>query len=424
MIAALSLALQLSVAQQAAPHPGRFVVKDAERQTTVVLVEGPSGPSLRPEQLAPVLEVSVRRLGGDRFSLTAGGVEIEMRVGSPVVRVGGESEELTGAPYLRGGAIYVPLQVVSELLPRVARTGIIWDEERRELRRFSTVRRQPPPAPALPAVGGSLDEIPNRRSPGRATVPVTHSGPRRPGAARRVVVVDAGHGGPDRGMHGPLGGGFVIFEKDITLQVARRLSQRLRAAGVDVVQTRTTDTLIALSDRGRIANEANGDLFISVHVNAASMSWKNPGAARGFETYFLAEARTEDARRVEQMENEAIRFETNASARKGDPLSFILNDMAQNEHLRESAELAEAIQARLRQMHPGPNRGVKQAGFRVLVTAFMPAVLVEIGFGTNAAEAAYLSDGARQEELAAAIADAALAYLERYERRVGGGGGE
>ena len=111
--------------------------------------------------------------------------------------------------------------------------------------------------------------------------------------------------------------------------------------------TRTTDTLIALSDRGRIANDAHADLFVSIHVNAANPGWKDPGGARGFETYFLAEAKTEDARRVEQMENEVVKFETGPSARAGDPLSFILNDMAQNEHLRESNELADLIQRRI-----------------------------------------------------------------------------
>ena len=69
-------------------------------------------------------------------------------------------------------------------------------------------------------------------------------------------------------------------------------------------------------------------------------------------------------------------------------------------------------------MHPGPSRGVKQAGFRVLVTAFMPAVLVEIGFGTNPSEAAYMSDARRMDELAASISDAIVEYLKRYERRV------
>src|SRR5262249_20296678 len=124
-------------------------------------------------------------------------------------------------------------------------------------------------------------------------------------------------------------------------------------------------------------------------------------------------------RRVEQMENSAVRFEqANDRLESGDPLSFILSDMQQNEHLRESSDLAELIQQRLGRMHPGPSRGVKQAGFRVLVTAFMPAVLVEIGFGTNPGEAAYISNSAKQDALAAAIADAAMQYLEGYESRV------
>jgi len=173
-----------------------------------------------------------------------------------------------------------------------------------------------------------------------------------------------------------------------------------------------------LSDRGRIANDAHADLFVSIHVNAANPGWRDPAAARGFETYFLAEAKTEDARRVEQMENEVVKFEAHTASRAGDPLSFILNDMAQNEHLRESNELAELIQRRLGRVHPGPSRGVKQAGFRVLVTAFMPAVLVEIGFGTNSADASYMTDPARMDELSAAISDAVLEYLQRYERRV------
>jgi N-acetylmuramoyl-L-alanine amidase len=95
--------------------------------------------------------------------------------------------------------------------------------------------------------------------------------------------------------------------------------------------------------------------------------------------------------------------------------------MAQNEHLRESARLAELIQDGMRAVHPGPDRGVKQAGFRVLVTAFMPAVLVEIGFGTNPAEAQWMTDRSSQRELVSRIADAIVTYLEQYERKVGGG---
>jgi N-acetylmuramoyl-L-alanine amidase len=251
----------------------------------------------------------------------------------------------------------------------------------------------------------------------------TSSTPSGPLRARRLVVVDAGHGGPDAGMRGPIAGGPRVAEKNITLAVAKRVGAALGQRGIDVKYTRTTDTLIALSDRGRIANDAHADLFVSIHVNAANPGWKDPGAARGFETYFLAEAKTEDARRVERMENEVVKFETRAAARVGDPLSFILNDMAQNEHLRESNELAELIQRRIGRIHPGPSRGVKQAGFRVLVTAFMPAVLVEIGFGTNASEASYMTDPNRMDELSAAVADGVLEYLKRYERRVATGTG-
>src|SRR6185295_13674077 len=213
-----------------------------------------------------------------------------------------------------------------------------------------------------------------------------------------------------------------LHEKDITLQVALKLGEALRQRGVDVVYTRTRDTLIALSDRGKIANQSNGDVFISIHVNAANPNWRDPSSARGFETYFLAEAKTEDARRVEEMENESVRFEATDNVASDDPLNFILSDMKQNEHLRESSDLADIVQKNLASIHPGPSRGVKQAGFRVLVTAFMPAVLVELGFGTNAAEAEFLASPTQQRAMARALADATTEYLARYQRRVGSGG--
>lgn len=241
----------------------------------------------------------------------------------------------------------------------------------------------------------------------------------RPSKTRSRVVVDAGHGGRDPGgaMHGSLS------EKDVALQVALKLGDALRARGVDVVYTRTRDTLVALDDRGRIANQSRGDVFISIHLNAANPRWREPAAARGFETYYLAEAKTDDARRVEQMENEVVRFESDAKVAPNDPLSFILSDMMQNEHLRESSDLAEIVQRHLHGVHPGPNRGVKQAGFRVLVSAFMPAVLVELGFGTNAEEAAFMATPAKQRAMAGAIAEATMEYLERHQKRVGSGAG-
>ena len=238
-------------------------------------------------------------------------------------------------------------------------------------------------------------------------------------AGRTLVVVDAGHGGPDRGMSGTTASRVKVYEADITLAIAKKLKAALIARGLDVLMTRSTDTLIALRDRGRIANDAGATLFLSIHVNAANPRWRNPRSARGFETYFLSDAKTEDDRRVAEMENEADRFldEDNGP---GDPLALVLGDMFQNAYLRESSELAATVQAGMKPMHPsGSDRGVKQAGFAVLVASHMPAALVEVGFGTNAFEASWLASAKGQQSLADAIASATGKYLADYARRGG-----
>ena len=385
MMIALLLGLQI-----AATPPSVISARAGALESVVPLVETTTGRVLRLDRLAPALPVTVRPDGPGRFVVSVFDVALILSDQVPYARAGTSIIPMGGAPLLDQGGLLVPLQLVAEILPRLAPARFSFDPVRSELR----VTASPTNTAASSA---------------------------RPRAKRRVVV-DAGHGGPDNGMTGPIGGRNKIREKDITLAVSLELAKSLRRQGVEVVMTRTTDTLIGLYDRGPIANERGGDLFLSIHVNAANMHWRRPGDARGFETYFLAEAKTEDERRVERMENEAVRFETTAQAAKNDPLSFIIHDMAQNEHLRESQELAAAIQAGLGRMHPGPSRGVKQAGFVVLTTAFMPAVLVEIGFGTNAAEAAYLASASRQREIADAIANATMAYLEAYERRLGSAG--
>ena len=399
MIAALLLAFQVG------SGPEVLVVK-ADSETVVPLVRAGEGLSLRLDLLAPAIGGVVRSLPDGRTILTIDRAELTLNEGVPFVQAGAELVPLAAAPGMRDGRLYIPLQFVAEVIPRIA-TGLLYDPLRGELRAFTTVARAAPAAST--AAPRAAPAVPPRSEGPRTS-------PRQ--ARKRRVVVDAGHGGPDAGMTGPIGPGTRIREKDITLAVARQVEKALEARGVEVVMTRTRDTLIALSDRGKIANQQRGDLFISIHVNAANPRWKDAGGARGFETYFLAEARTEDARRVEQMENDVVRFETGVNAPKDDPLGFIIRDMAQNEHLRESSDLAATIQDGLARVHPGPDRGVKQAAFRVLVTAYMPAVLVEIGFGTNAREAAFLSDALRQKQIAEAIAGATMEYYEHYERRV------
>ncbi|MDQ2665113.1 MAG: N-acetylmuramoyl-L-alanine amidase [Gemmatimonadota bacterium] len=432
MILALATAFQLAAATpgDSVARPTSLLVKDATHSASIALVNGIGGPLLRAEQLKPIVPITVSHLTGNRWMLIVNGAGIEVTDGVRYARVGDQTYQLAASPEVRKGALYIPLQLLAEIVPRLV-PNLIWDATRFELRAFSSGQK----FAAREATTSSRSSGPSRaandptRAAPQSPAATTSNAPLGPLRQRRLVVVDAGHGGPDGGMHGGAAGGPDVQEKNITLSVSKRVGAALGQRGIDVKYTRTTDTLIALWDRGRIANDAKADLFVSIHVNAANPGWKNPGGARGFETYFLAEAKTEDAKRVERMENEVVRYESGTPAQGGDALSFILTDMKQNEHLREANELADIIQRRVGQVHPGTNRGVKQAGFAVLVKAYMPAVLVEIGYGTNPSDAAYMSDAARMDELAAAIADGVVEYLKRYERRVatderaGSGGG-
>jgi N-acetylmuramoyl-L-alanine amidase len=239
------------------------------------------------------------------------------------------------------------------------------------------------------------------------------------GTRKWRVVVDAGHGGRDPGTSGRTQAGQRLDEKAVTLSVAKLLAATLRARGVDVVMTRDSDVYVPLDERGRIANSSNGDIFISVHVNATAPTNPRASSVRGVETYFLSAAKSAEAQRVADMENAASRFDAPGSSGAHDPLAFIMSDMAQNEFLRESSDLAGSVQRGVAARHPGGNQGVKQALFRVLVTSLMPAVLVEIGYVTNTADAQYLSAAANQKQIATSIADAAMGYLQQYNRRVG-----
>lgn len=427
MITAALLCLQLAVAAAGgATALPPLTVRLGDRTAEIPVATRGDVAVVRADVVAIALGGALRQVDRQHFVLQLGDVAAEFTDRVAFARLGKEVIPLAAAPLVADGRLFLPYQVVSELVPRLKR-DLAYDPDARELRSVAPAG----PAPIMPAAvvpAGSVAAAPVAREQPAAPPPAApqpaapaSAAPSRPRGARasHTIIVDAGHGGPDRGMSGPLVKGSRLVEKEVTLAVAMRTAEELRRRGHKVVMTRTTDTLIALGDRGRIANKANGDLFMSIHVNAANPNWKNASAARGFETYFLAEAKTEDARRVAEMENASEQYETRADVQKGNPLSFILNDMKQNEHLRESSNLAAIVQQRLARLHPGPNRGVKQAGFKVLVEAFMPAVLVELGFGSNPQEAAFLRNESEQRRMAVALADAAEAYLTQYDRRNG-----
>jgi N-acetylmuramoyl-L-alanine amidase len=398
MIAFL-LALQTAVA------PTVIIVRNGSSVAQVPVTTTAGEPTVRADALMKAMQGMLITGTNLHYTIVLPRARLDVIDGIPFAKRDSLTIPLTKAPQVHGGELYLPFQFVSEVIPRYG-GGYFYDPAVGELRTFvQTVSNRPPPA----RTGAATASAQTTSTPS----------PRR--TSRPLVVVDAGHGGPDHGMSGPIGSSSPWFvEKDVTLSVAKKLAATLRAQGVDVLMTRTTDTLIALSDRGRIANANHGDIFVSIHVNAPGGGTSAAARERGFETYFLAEAKTEDERRVQDMENESVKFETGANAPKGDPLSFIITDMAQNEHLRESSDLAQTIQQGLIDVHPGPNRGVQQANFAVLRGSYMPAVLVEIGFGTNQSEATYLSDDANQRALARSISQSVIAYLAHYESRVGG----
>ncbi|HEV7594278.1 MAG TPA: N-acetylmuramoyl-L-alanine amidase [Gemmatimonadaceae bacterium] len=414
---ALLLFLQSAAATMSAPVPTFIVVRDGGAIASVPVTIDAGQPSVRADALMRAMRGILITSTNLHYTLSLPRGRIDLIDGIPFAKRDTLTIPLTRAPQVRGGQLYLPFQFVTDVIPRYL-GGYVYDVALSELRTSTAVANRP----AAPIRTASSTPI----STAAATQPqaVSKSAPQQPvytrPSARKVVVIDAGHGGPDRGMSGPIGTPAWFVEKDVTLAVAKKLATVLRARGVDVLMTRTTDTLIALADRGKIANSNHGDVFISIHVNAPGYNTAAAAREHGFETYFLAEAKTEDERRVQDMENESVKFETGANAPKGDPLSFIITDMAQNEHLRESSDLALTIQNGLIDVHPGPNRGVQQANFAVLRGSYMPAVLVEIGFGSNQSEATYLSDQDNQRALARNIAQSVLDYLAHYESRVGG----
>ena len=226
-----------------------------------------------------------------------------------------------------------------------------------------------------------------------------------------TVVVDAGHGGDDRGAVGLRG----VVEKDLVLDVAERLAARLRGHGLRVVMTRQRDVWVPLEERYAIANDARGDLFVSIHANATG----NP-EVRGVETFFLSlRASDADAGRVAERENGAFQGDAVPARASDDPLIAILGDLISTEHLEESNEFARLAQSELAVAAPGGSRGVKQAPFVVLQGVQMPASLVEIGFVTNAADASDLRSERGRERVADALARATQAFGRRYEARHG-----
>lgn len=224
-----------------------------------------------------------------------------------------------------------------------------------------------------------------------------------------VVVLDAGHGGHDSGNTGHRG---AYRESDIALSVVLKVGAALeKLPNVKVIYTRKTDVFLELRERASIANKNHADLFVSVHCNAHSSQ------AHGAETFVLGLHKNQANFEVAKRENEVIYLEENyeekyAGFDPSRPESLIGMMLMQEAYLDQSILLASLVQENIVTKLKRKDRSVKQAGFWVLHNTYMPSVLIETGFLTNASEGAYLNSAKGQAEMGREIADAIKRYIE------------
>jgi len=323
----------------ASTSPDAIVVRTARGETRIPVRSDPgSGPVIPASPFLRALGVSPE-FRGAWVELRIGTEPFRFLLGVPMVMHGSEPMPISGSAVMHGDTLFLPLQFAGEILPSRMGPRFTWDEGSGQL-----VDTSPPPVPP-PVVAV--------RNAAAVMAPANPGGTLR---RRHSVTIDPGHGGVDPGNPGiqfPRG----VREKDVTLTMGLLLRKELQDRGVRVRMTRTADTLIDLRHRGRYCTE-ECDLFVSLHVNSLN---RRPGyqQVRGFETYFLGEAKTEDAARVARMENDAVRFERPAEEEAVQGIDFILKDLQMNEHLRESARFATLVQQHLGRVHPGEDRGVR-----------------------------------------------------------------
>ena len=322
---------------------------------------------------------------GRGMAATSWGAGVEVRAGAPFARVGEVALPMLNSPYVSGGDLWVPL----ELLARAdaARPSGV-----------ESTASAPPVSPSVPPAA-----------------------PKSRRTEAWKVTIDPGHGGHDPGTVNRRTG---AREKDIVLSVSKYLRDELRdRSNIEVELTREDDRFIKLEERPRQAMNNGADLFLSIHVNA------EPGrgtSARGFETYYLAPARDDASSRVARVENSVVELEPDEGGFTGNTMTDkIISGLFTDDNRDTSGKLGGFVQNEMRLAAAGPDRGTKPGPFWVLVgaTGNMPAVLVELGFITNKDDERRLTDSKYQKQLASALADAIERYFEFYEgaqTRLGG----
>ncbi|MFC1698761.1 N-acetylmuramoyl-L-alanine amidase [Candidatus Omnitrophota bacterium] len=225
------------------------------------------------------------------------------------------------------------------------------------------------------------------------------------GAPIRRVIIDPGHGGKDPGAVGRGG----QYEKDIVLSIAKKLKRRLSSMGIAATLTRSDDRFLTLGQRSRIANKENADFFISVHANASRSRWVS-----GVEVYYLSEAIDDDLRSTQAAKKYNLNLKEDYS---GKYTEAILWDLTYQQNRNNSIDLAGLVCRSLSRNLSQRNRGNKPARFYVLKGTNIPAILIEVGFISNAREEKKLKGAAYQDKIAQAIAGGISQYNSKFSQK-------
>ncbi len=217
-----------------------------------------------------------------------------------------------------------------------------------------------------------------------------------------TIIIDPGHGGRDRGASYK-----GVEEARITLAVAKELKKSLEKLGYDAKLTREDDTYKTLAERPKFASDQKGDVFISLHCNSLPDP-SNGNDITGYTVYILREGQSDEDKALARRENEAVEEESGkASKSEIAPVDWILLEHQLNLYSRQSESLAESI---VKGFHgfdiPKYSTGARQAGFFVLVGAYMPAVLFEMGFLTHPKDRTILNSKSGEREIAGRLATA------------------
>ncbi|MBU1936374.1 N-acetylmuramoyl-L-alanine amidase [bacterium] len=342
-----------------------YMVQGEEQLVPITAIASKSGWALDTEAGVEVLRV-------DTFILRA-------RRNNPFYFLNAQCRQFVIAPQEWDGALWVPLSGLVQALP-------------------AKLLKQNPQDGSLQVQKIKMDNIPSGEKSSQSS---------QAAWTMNTVIIDPGHGGKDVGAVSASG----TMEKDIVLDISRRLAKILLKEGLNAKLTRTDDRFIPLAERTQFANSNRGDLFVSIHCNASSAR-----SARGVETYFLSPARTESAVSVALLENSVAKLEENPDQYQDlTDENYILLTMATSQYLKDSENLASITLQDVAEVTSIPKRRVDQAGFYVLIGASMPSILFEAGFLTNSEDESYLTSKRGRQKIAEALAESIMKLKSQLE---------